>query len=144
MISITNHGPLVTATDYWSSDLARAGKIFVSVNTGAVRVLLPPSAYAALADMRLAKESVLSRGPWPEEHVPDAIEILWDDGSDAPFALHLTPASFDLLPAEPEAGREWVCSVWTAKDGSPHRALERICHWRRVPHIPWMRPFHGS
>lgn len=63
---------------------------------------------------------------------------MWEDESDSPFALHLTPESFDLLPGEPEPGREWICSVWTAKDGRPHKSLERICHWRRVARIPCM------
>jgi hypothetical protein len=139
VIHIENHGPLIIASNYWVSDVARAGKLWVSVNSGAVRVLLPPSAYGCLTDMRAARECVLSRGPWPEQDVAEAVEIMWDDGSDSPFALHLTPASFDLLPAEPEPGREWVCSTWTVKDGKPHKALERICHWRRVPRIPWMR-----
>ena len=146
MIQITNHGPLITATNYWGSELARAGKLFVSVNAGAIRVLLPPQLYGALADMRAAPECVLSRGPWLDAEAPDnlfaeGIEIMWDDGSDSPYALHLAPASFDLLPAEPDAGREWLLTVWTAKDGKPHKSLERKCHWRRVPRIPWLKPW---
>lgn len=151
-IQVTNHGPLITSTNYWDSELAAASKLYCSVNAGAIRVLLPPSAYGALADMRAAKECVLSRGPWPDaprpagdrsrlSETPEGIEILWDDGSDSPFALHLTAASFDLLPAEPAPGREWVCSTWVAKDGRPHRALDRICHWRHVPKLPWLKPW---
>ena len=146
MIQISNHGPLISSTNYFDSELALAGKLFVSVNAGAIRVLLPPSRYGELADMRAATECVLSRGPWtmvalhdpPEE---DGIEIMWDDGSDAPYCLQLTPESFDLLPGEPEPGREWILTVWTAKDGAPHKAIERRCHWRRVPSIPWLKPW---
>lgn len=136
MISVRNHGPIVLETNYWDSELARAGKLFASVNAGAIRLLLPPSAYGALNDMRTAKECVLSRGPWPAMKLPEAVEILFDDGSDSPFALHLSPESFDLLPAEPEIGREWTLTVWVAKDGKPHKSLERICHWRRVSKLP--------
>jgi hypothetical protein len=141
MIEVHNHGPLIVATNYWDSDLARAGKVYVSVNAGAIRVLLPPAHYGALADMRAASECVLSRGPWPAEGRREAVEIMWDDGSSAPFTMHVTPESFDALPGEPEPGREWICSVWTAKDGRPHKALERICHWRRVLHIPCLAPW---
>jgi hypothetical protein len=144
MISIANHGPLITATNYWDSELARAGKLWVSINAGAIRVLLPPQLYGALADMRQARECVLSRGPWPAERRREAIEIMWDDGSDAPFALHLTPESFDLLPGEPEPNREWVCTVWVQRDGAPHKALERICHWRRVGRLPWLKPWSAK
>jgi len=157
MIQVTNHGPLIVQTNYWDSELAREGKLFVSVNAGAIRVLLPPQLYSFLVDMRAAKECVLSRGPWsaaravmstlaghfalPEAR--DAVEIMWDDGSPSPFALHLTPESFDLLPAEPTPGREWICSTWTSKDAKPHKSLERICHWRRVAKIPCLEAWHA-
>ena len=141
MIQISNHGPLILRSNYWDSELAREGKLFVSVNAGAIRVLLPPSLYGDLADMRAAPECVLSRGPWPAEHQAEGIEIMWDYGSDAPYALHLTPASFDLLPAEPEPAREWLLTVWVAKDGQPHKSMERRCHWRRVDRIPCLAPW---
>lgn len=139
MIQLSNHGPIIVSTNYWDSELAQAGKLFVSVNAGAIRVLLPPASYGWLTDMRTARECVLSRGPWPAENAAEGLEIMWDDGSDSPFALFLTPESFDMLPAEPASGREWICSVWTAKDGKPHRALDRRCHWRKVAKIPWLK-----
>jgi hypothetical protein len=139
VITVSNHGPLITATNYWQSALAPAGKVFCSVNAGAVRVLLPPARFGDLKDMRTAQYCVLSRGPWPAEREPEGIEIMWEDNSDSPYALHLTPASFDMLPAEPERGKEWVVSVWIEKDGAPHKALERLCHWRRVERIPCLR-----
>jgi hypothetical protein len=141
MIQITNHGPLIVSTNYWQSEYASARKIFCSVNAGAIRVLLPPTLYGMLAEMRTGKYCVLSRGPWWQAMTREAVEIMWEDGSDSPFALHLNAESFDMLPAEPEPGRDWVCSVWTNKDGRPHRSLERPCHWRRAPKIPWMKPW---
>src|ERR1700722_8109784 len=144
IIQISNHGPLIISTNYWESELARNGKLFVSTNAGAIRVLLPPQFYEEINDMRSASECVLSRGPWPEGGQPEAIEIMWDDGSDTPYALYLTPESFDMLPATPEPGREWTCTVWTAKDGKPHKSLERRCHWRRVEHIPSLAPWRPN
>jgi hypothetical protein len=154
MITIHNRGPLIVATNYWESELAKAGKIFCSVNAGAIRVLLPPLGYRHVEDMR--GECVLSRGPWPELDLPEAVEILWDDGSPDPFVLHLSPESFDVLPAQPEPDREWVISVWVYHgellnevefQGSlrPHngfgKVLEQVCHWRRVEKIPCMLPW---
>ena len=51
--------------------------------------------------MRESRECVLSRGPWPAAGLADAVEILFDDDSEEPYALHLPPESFDLLPARP-------------------------------------------
>lgn len=141
LLQIINHGPLITSSNFWESDLAAAGKLFVSVNAGAIRILLPPARYPCLIDMRTSQYCVLSRGPWPAEGLPEAVEILWEDGSEAPFCLHLSPESFDMLPGQPETGREWVCSTWCLKDGRPHLALQRICHWRRVPKLPWLKPW---
>jgi hypothetical protein len=143
LIEVSNHGPLLTATNFWESPLAERGLIFCSVNAGAIRVLLPPARYGDLNDMRPARYCILTRGPWPEQGKAEGIEIMWEDGTDAPYALHLTPESFDLLPAEPEPGREWVLTAWTAKDGRPHKSLERVCHWRRAARIPWLKPWEG-
>ncbi len=137
VITVTNHGPLITATNYWNSSLAKSGRLWCSVNAGAIRVLLPPQHYATLSDMRAARECVLSLSKRD-------VEIMWDDTSDSPFVLHLTSESFDLIPGRPEPGKEWVCSVWVEKDGTPHKAMERVCHWRRVPWIPWMKPWTGE
>ena len=144
MIHISNDGPLIISTNYWDSELARAGKLFCSVNAGCIRVLLPPARYADLKDMRAGKYCVLSRGPWPDEHLTDAAEIMWEDFSESPYALHLSPESFDLLPAAPDPSSEWTLAVYSATDGKAHKALERICHWRRVPRIPWLKPWKES
>jgi hypothetical protein len=90
--------------------------------------------------MLAAQECVLSCTPWTVEYI-EGVEILFDDHSQSPFALHLVLGSFDLLPAEPELGREWKLSVWTSRDGAPHKEMEMTCHWRRVPRIPWLRPW---
>lgn len=135
IIQINNHGQLITSTNYW--ELPIAGKVFCSVNAGAIRLLVPRTMRRIIDDMRCGStHAVLSRGSWPAMGLPDAVEIMLEDGSDDPFALHLSPESFDFLPAEPAAGKEWTLSVWDLKKGKPHKALERRCYWRRVPSLP--------
>jgi hypothetical protein len=144
MIEIHNDGPRITRTNFWTSELAAAGKLFCSVNGGAIRVLLPRERWGDLNDMRVATYCVLSRGPWPAERKAEGIEIMWEDESDMPYCWHLTPESFDVLPGEPDFGREWICAVWIEQDGQPHKSLERICHWRRVEKVPWMKAWKNS
>lgn len=141
MIVVENHGPLIITSNYWGSDLEAAGKFFVSVNAGAIRVLVPRTARAMIEESRSSKHVILSRGPWPEQRFAEAVEILFEDGTTSPFALHLALESFDNLPGEPPAGREWVLTLWDWKKTKPHKALERVCHWRRVARIPWLRPW---
>jgi hypothetical protein len=143
LIQIHNHGPLILATNYWQTELAAAGKFYASVNAGAIRLLVPVAQRAAIEDMRAARYVVLSRGPWPAMGLIEAVELLFEDGTEEPYALHLSPESFDLLPAEPPAGQEWLLTVWDDKKGRPHKAIERPCHWRRVPRIPWLRPWRS-
>ncbi|MCI0437116.1 MAG: hypothetical protein L0271_26280 [Gemmatimonadetes bacterium] len=141
MITVENHGPLIVATNYWQTEHAERGMMHVSINAGAIRCLLPLSIAGVIRELRQSRYAVLSRGPWTDKHLAEAVEILWEDGSDAPHAWHLSPESFSMLPAEPPAGREWIISAWVERDGRPHRAVERPCHWRRVEKIPWMQPW---
>lgn len=144
MIITENHGPLVVSSTYWGSDLEAAGKIHLSCNAGAIRMLLPASVRHYIREQRAAAYAVLSRGPWPDRGLADAVEILWEDHSDSPFAQQFAPESFDLLPGEPSAGQEWVIAVYDNKKNRPHKCLERRCSWRRVPRIPWLKPWDGD
>jgi hypothetical protein len=139
-----NDGPLIVSSTYWGSEYDRAGKVFVSVNDGTIRVLVPTSMHQLALECRGAAYAILSRGSWQEKHLTDAVEILWEDFTNSPYAVHLAPTSFDSLPAEPPAGCEWRLAVWEMVEGKPHLACEHPCHWRRVPHLPWLKPLAGE
>ena len=141
MFTVKNHGPLILASNYWRSEYAQAGGIFASINAGAIRLLMPPQHRTAINAMRAADYAILSRGPWPEAGLSEAIEILFADHSENPYTLHLGATSFDVLPAEPSPGREWIISAWDCKKGKPHKSLERRCYWRRVAELPCLKPW---
>lgn len=141
MIATQNHGPLILSSSYWGSEEERAGKIFCSTNAGAVRLLVPASKRELIEAARGSRYAILSRGPWPAAGLAEAVEILFEDHTDTPYVIQLSPESFDLVPAEPPTGREWVIALWDLKKGKPHKAVERPCHWRRVPQLPWMKPW---
>ena len=140
-IVVENDGPEILSTNYWGLAEAKAGKLLVSINAGAFRVLVPPSSESAITDMATATQCVVSRGPWPGQGLADAVEILFDDGTNDPFALHLAVESFDRLPLAEDVGDKWVLSVWTK--GSVKR-MERLCAYRLVPRLPWLKPWKGS
>jgi hypothetical protein len=139
---VENDGPLLVGSNYWGLPMARAGKILVSTNAGAFRLMVPRSLEYAIAEMNTARECVVSRGPWPNFPLEDGFEILFDDCSANPFALHLSPGSFDRLPTDEDIGIPWTLAVYTAprRSGRPHRAFQRPCWYRRVPRIPWLKP----
>lgn len=138
-IVVENDGPRIVSSTYWGSSWERSGYLYVTLNDGTVRMLMPRGSEAIVKDLaRGCRYAILSRGPWPDRDVPEAVEILFEDGSDTPFSFHLTPESFDVLPKEPPAGREWRLSVWTH---GPRCAGEWPCRWRRVPRLPWLKPW---
>ena len=142
-ITTVNHGPLVVSSTYWGSSFEELGKLWVSVNAGAIRVLVPMSMRRIIEDMRTAKHVICSRGPWPAGGKADAMELLFEDFSDCPFSLHVGPESVDQFPGDPAPGA-WVVTVWDQKKGKPHKALERPCHWRRVDALPYLKPWGGA
>ena len=53
MITITNQGQRITSTNYWDSDNARAGYLYLSWNAGAARLMVPDTQKAVIrASMR--------------------------------------------------------------------------------------------
>jgi hypothetical protein len=145
MLRTSNHGPLIISSNYWDLPESKLGKVLVSCNAGAFRLLIPETAEPYLDDMRTAKGCAVTRGPWPAQGLADAFEVLFDDATTDPFALHLSPQSFDRLPTEADTLGEWVLSCWTRpRRGRPHKAMERPCRYRIAAKIPDLRPWQES
>jgi hypothetical protein len=142
-LRIDNYGPRILACNFWGSNVERAGKLYVSLNAGAFRLLLPAALESAVSKMATGHGVAVSRGPWPAMRLGDALEILFDDGTPDPFALHLSPESFDRLPAPGDVAGDWVCTAWTRPRGGdrPRLALERPCRYRLSKWIPDLRPW---
>jgi hypothetical protein len=137
-IETENDGPLIVRTNFWESPEAPAGKYMVSANAGAFRLLLPRSLEPALAEMRTALGVAISRGPCPSLGLADAFELLFDDGSSDPYALHCSPSSFDRLPTDENIGGRWTFTVWTYP---LVMQLELPCRYRRSSVLPDLRPW---
>lgn len=134
MIYVNNNGPELVATNYFHQPIA---PVYCSVNAGAIRILLPSLLEPYLRVMRTGKYVIITRGAWPAEGRSEGVELLFEDDTDEPFALHLGAESFDNLPGDPGDG-EWVVSVWT--EGCIKR-LQLPARWRRETLIPFMQPW---
>ena len=148
LLYVQNRGRDVVSTNYWQTPLAAAGKLVVTVNAGALRLLLPKRQEGILAEISTAQYAIVSVGPWPEEGLARAVELLFEDGTDAPFAVHLSPEAFDRFPGEPPKG-ELVLSVWVegarasdvAVTSPPIRCVELPARWRRSAFLPDRSPW---
>ncbi len=133
-IIIKNNGPEILETNYWQTSYAQAGKFYLSINSRAFRLLVPIGQEAAVNEMRTAVEIVISRGPWPAAGKAEAVEILFDDYSDAPYSLQLSPEQIDRLPPASDSGREDLTfSAWVRPC---NKILEYTAKFRIVSQIP--------
>jgi len=89
--------------------------------------------------MRMAKLAIISLGRWREHGERDALEILFDDGSDNPFALHFGLEQTDRLLPQTEHGRSLIFTAWT-QEGEQLRLPAR---YRVVVEIPCLQPWEG-
>lgn len=138
-LQVANDGPRISSTNFWSTELAKREFVYVSVNAGAFRLLLPDSLELSLQDMAQASQVVVSRGPWWEQNLPDALELLFEDGSSAPYALHMHTLQWDRLPGGVEDGRsDLTMLVYTR--GSTER-LSLPAAFRMVAALPCLRPW---
>ena len=120
LIQIDNCGKSIAKTNYWDSEHALAGLFFLSWNAGAARLLVPDVQKLTLQEMRTAKYAIVSRGPWADQGGRDALELLFEDGSDAPFSIHLVAEQTDRMIPETDQGGGFVVTVWT-RDGEKLR-----------------------
>lgn len=146
MIRLENDGPRLVSTNYWETENATAGHLYLSINAGALRVLIPSAQLRSspdlLSDLESARLFVLSRGPWPAAGRADALELLADDDTDSPWVMHLGVESIDRLPPDSESGRALQVLVYTRGfRGVPELVLERPGRYRRVKKLPHMKPW---
>ncbi|MBP6581965.1 MAG: hypothetical protein KA204_00590 [Chromatiaceae bacterium] len=112
-LMIRNQGLILAETNYWDSPHAQAGYFYLSWNAGTGRLLIPDAQKALLRELRVAREVIVSRGPWVSEGGRDALELLWEDGSGAPYAVLLVAEQTDRLIPDYQQGGGFVITAWT-------------------------------
>ena len=127
----------IQSTNYWQTEHAARGFFYISINAGAIRLLVPDVQIHAILEMTTAREVVVSRGPWPDQGKHDGIELLFEDDSDNPYCLHLMSEQCDRLPGNKDQKKKWVFAAWT----SAGKQFEKPCFCRMVKHIPYMKPY---
>lgn len=142
---VKNDGPLIVETNYWSTEMNARGLFLLSPNDGVFRLLIPVGMEQVfLRETWRASEVIVSRGPWPAERLPDAIEVLFEDGSSDPFALHLDARQCVPLVAAGDDGRAVPVHLWTRQRGKPRKVREYPGRFRVVPQIPWLKKWGVS
>lgn len=144
MIRVDNQGPLLAGSNYWQTEAAAAGYFYVSLNSGCIRLLVPDSRKEMMADMRTAKTVVIRFGPHAGFGGREMTEILFDDGSDEPFALHLWINQWERLPLPGDFGMGFEFAAYDDRRGRPHKFMARGCWLGRSAALPDLRPWGKS
>lgn len=137
MFTIINDGQKVESTNYFDSVHAKRGLYFLSWNAGCARVLLPDSMIPQLTEMRTAHLVIVSRGPWTAKGGIDALELLFEDGSNSPYCLHMTMEQTDRSLPESDQGGGFVVAVWTRQG----EQLRLPAKYRIVHTLPCLEPW---
>jgi hypothetical protein len=137
LMKILSFGEQIVAADYFGSDWENSGKYLVTCMNGVIRLLWPANRKPTIQHMMLAKEIVVTRGIYEGE---EALEILFDDHSAAPFMLLMTESSVvGFFPGDP-GDTPWMFAVWMWVDGGPRMVFSRMAHWRQGTKLPDLRP----
>jgi len=122
---IKNKGKEIVETNYFTSLAASAGKFIISLNAGAIRLLVPP------VRAKEIRKEVLGTTRVQVEQRGEVAFITFDDGSTDPYVIQTTMNAFNPRPAASDSGKEFVFSVWDNLDGKISKFLEIPCTYIR-------------
>lgn len=133
MITIANDGTRIASTNYWQTEHAAKGLVYLSVNAGAVRLLVPRG-WPDLDNPRVVRVTLQIIGA-PAVGVA---HILLEDGSHDPGYLTIDARQCDRAMPAADAGRELPLLVYGPGDDATGVRLvrklpARIEHAAREP-----------
>jgi len=138
MFTIQNRGQGIVETNYWDSDMAKEGILYLSWNAGAARLLVPDSMKSYIREMKTAKYVIVSRGYWINVDGRDALELLFEDDSDSPFAIQLSSDQCDRMLPQSDHCPQFAVSVWTSEG----MVLKKPGKYRVVDEIPCLQEWN--
>lgn len=132
LITMINDGQRIIKTNYWQTEHAKQGFVYLSWNAGAGRLLIPENQTQIISEIKTGKYVIVSCGKWDGR---DAIELLFEDGTDTPYSINIVSGQTDRLLPETDQGGGFVISVWTENG----KQLELPGKYREVESIPYLK-----
>ncbi len=147
MIVVENNGAEIASTDFFKSELARGGYIYVTVNAGCLRLLIPAAADKkkfSIKEMKTGKVALVSRGLMQSrDGSRDVFEILFEDYTDNPFVIFFGVEQIDIAPGGEDVPGEppkWKLAVYTERG----KEFEIPARFRKVTSIPFLKEWAGK
>jgi hypothetical protein len=95
--------------------------------------------YDLLREIAPSVEVILSRGPWPAQNRPDALEFMFEDATINPYCLQTIPDQWDRLPDQTATQATWQLAIWIMDQGRVKRVRQLPLRYRLVDHLPWAK-----
>lgn len=132
LLQFGNNGGELVETNYFDTELARNGFLYLSWNASVARLLVPDSQFFQIQEMKTGKYCVITRGLMGGR---DTLEIMFEDGSNAPFVIYIDTAQTDRLIINDN--KPFVVAAWTRTG--------KVAQWdgkyRVVKKLPNMQPW---
>ena len=125
----------IVSTNYWQSSHAGQGYAYLSLNAGAVRLLIPDMLEDQIPDMTNNVELVIiTEGKLKSK---DAVELLFEDHTDNPYVLHMQTAQMDRSFSSADRNKSFPLTIWT-KGGKQAKLTAKYRQAKRLPYLkPW-------
>jgi len=139
-VKIDNDGQKIVSTNFWETEYALNGYCYLSINAGCYRLLVPKFHKDWLDEIKKAKEVVLSRGPARNLKPPksDALEIMFEDHTEEPFVITISPEQMDRMPTDADGGWKGFFDIYYLDAAEPVQHFDRV-YYRKVKELPCMK-----
>jgi hypothetical protein len=136
-IIIKNNGGEISETNFWDSAMAKAGFLFLSWNAGVARVLVPAKMNKILPEIKTGEYCIISQGPHSFRPGELGLELLFEDHSDAPYAVQMSSRQADRVIECSTRPEDFPVSIWT-RAGVVHSMPGKL---RAVSEVPYLQPW---
>ena len=130
-----NNGGDLVETNYFDTEVARNGFMYLSWNASVARLLVPDSQILHVQEMKTGQYCVITRGLMVGR---DTLEIMFEDGSQAPFVIYIDTAQTNRLVSNhnmPFTVAAWTRTGKVAQWEGKYRVATRLPNMQ-----PWRQP----
>jgi hypothetical protein len=112
----------------------------LSLNAGAYRLLVPKYRNDWLNNFLTARAVIISRGAAFTYKPPksDALEILFEDETNSPFMILISPEQIDRMPTDADQGWKGVFYIYYDGSKEPVLKFDKV-YYRKVKDLPCLK-----
>lgn len=141
-VAIQYKGAKIIETDYWKTEMAQKGYVFITFEGNNFHLLVPDSRSDFFEEMKTGMEVLISRGRWLDAGRSYGLELMFEDYSDDPFCLHISKEQAGQFSNENDVDLEVnsydeVPAMNLVVYGEEGKVLELPARYRIVSTIPY-------